>query len=290
MPKKQKIGGCAGTRYGCCPNGVTPKMDEQGSNCNVKQLLIIKLKASHLNYKTYELENNADFGDLIVNIENHHNKSLLSINYVPSDSAKKNGLTKKSFSCKIKFNNLSKKWKDLVRDYLNNLVNGIIPSGKTPKSFSFFSTILTRLMTKMSHYLIHAYLTHSYVSITFDFPKFTTCSMNTATSSPTYPNWEIGAIMAALAAAFMASVAYWKQILEPIHQYIFDNYGGCPDGVGGHYVCQRKTNEQMHQEQIEADADAEYEEIIEFDPYMTDEQYEEFLEAEAEVKIDEAKG
>jgi len=29
----QLIGGCAGTRYGCCPNGVTPKMNMIGSNC-----------------------------------------------------------------------------------------------------------------------------------------------------------------------------------------------------------------------------------------------------------------
>ncbi len=27
------IGGCAGTRYGCCPNGSTPKMNMIGSNC-----------------------------------------------------------------------------------------------------------------------------------------------------------------------------------------------------------------------------------------------------------------
>ena len=27
------IGGCAGTRYGCCPDKVTAKIDEAGSNC-----------------------------------------------------------------------------------------------------------------------------------------------------------------------------------------------------------------------------------------------------------------
>ena len=27
------IGGCSGTRYGCCPNNSTPKIDDKGSNC-----------------------------------------------------------------------------------------------------------------------------------------------------------------------------------------------------------------------------------------------------------------
>ena len=27
------VGGCAGTRYGCCPNGVTPRINPLGSNC-----------------------------------------------------------------------------------------------------------------------------------------------------------------------------------------------------------------------------------------------------------------
>jgi len=32
LPPKP-IGGCAGTRYGCCPNNQTPKVNPQGSNC-----------------------------------------------------------------------------------------------------------------------------------------------------------------------------------------------------------------------------------------------------------------
>ncbi len=30
---KQLIGGCSGTRYGCCPDGRTARSDAQGSNC-----------------------------------------------------------------------------------------------------------------------------------------------------------------------------------------------------------------------------------------------------------------
>lgn len=30
------IGGCTGTRYGCCPNNQTPKIDQNGSNCLIK--------------------------------------------------------------------------------------------------------------------------------------------------------------------------------------------------------------------------------------------------------------
>ena len=32
-PPKKTIGGCAGTRYGCCPDNNTPKFDQSGSNC-----------------------------------------------------------------------------------------------------------------------------------------------------------------------------------------------------------------------------------------------------------------
>lgn len=33
VPVNKPIGGCAGTRYGCCPNGTTPKANFLGSNC-----------------------------------------------------------------------------------------------------------------------------------------------------------------------------------------------------------------------------------------------------------------
>ena len=28
------IGGCAGTRYGCCPDGRTPRANYRGTNCD----------------------------------------------------------------------------------------------------------------------------------------------------------------------------------------------------------------------------------------------------------------
>ena len=33
QPYPPPPGGCAGTRYGCCPNRTTPKFNQQGSNC-----------------------------------------------------------------------------------------------------------------------------------------------------------------------------------------------------------------------------------------------------------------
>jgi len=30
---RQQIGGCAGTKYGCCPNSQIPKLNALGTNC-----------------------------------------------------------------------------------------------------------------------------------------------------------------------------------------------------------------------------------------------------------------
>lgn len=45
-----KIGGCSGTQYGCCPNGITAK-NEDGSNCgnNLSQLKCFKECSNRLN-------------------------------------------------------------------------------------------------------------------------------------------------------------------------------------------------------------------------------------------------
>ena len=39
MSKELLIGGCAGTEFGCCPDGSTSKVDQQGSNCPKKSFL-----------------------------------------------------------------------------------------------------------------------------------------------------------------------------------------------------------------------------------------------------------
>jgi hypothetical protein len=33
VPVPSVIGGCAGTRYGCCPNGKTARINPAGTNC-----------------------------------------------------------------------------------------------------------------------------------------------------------------------------------------------------------------------------------------------------------------
>lgn len=36
QPIHQPIGGCAGTMFGCCPNNITAKINQQGSNCFIQ--------------------------------------------------------------------------------------------------------------------------------------------------------------------------------------------------------------------------------------------------------------
>lgn len=40
------IGGCAGTRYGCCSDGKTSKRDASGSNCPEILFLLLLLNAN----------------------------------------------------------------------------------------------------------------------------------------------------------------------------------------------------------------------------------------------------
>ena len=46
--QKNMIGGCEGTRYGCCPDRVTPSEDNEGSNCDdIEEDFKVKKKFSN---------------------------------------------------------------------------------------------------------------------------------------------------------------------------------------------------------------------------------------------------
>ena len=59
MPKNKANGGCVGTKYGCCPDGVTAKVDASGSNCAVrKDLISLDVSATNNVIKHHKLYNN----------------------------------------------------------------------------------------------------------------------------------------------------------------------------------------------------------------------------------------
>ena len=72
MPKNKEIGGCAGTQYGCCSDGVTAKVDADGTNCHhskVKDLLKFQFNGEYYSKQRKEFKY-FNLGELSFTLEN----------------------------------------------------------------------------------------------------------------------------------------------------------------------------------------------------------------------------
>jgi hypothetical protein len=236
MPKNKEIGGCAGTQYGCCPDGVTAKKDADGSNCShskVKTLYTFQLTGDYLEikgkFKNAIKHLNTDLGFLNLNLENHHNYSIFSFKYTPSKLAKNNGMIEKTYTTTVKFSKLPKKSKQEVRDFLNNLPNyNLVNNSLKIKQifnsvntqFTFYTNVLKSLTYRTTFNLFLNSFKNLYFNFNLISPNYsTTSSSNSTTNSSWSPGAIAGVTIGAITAVFVATLGalayYYDLYLAP---------------------------------------------------------------------------
>jgi hypothetical protein len=168
MPKNKEIGGCAGTQYGCCPDGVTAKKDADGTNCPTKRIVnLIDLSATIFNIKHNKLYYTPlhKIGTHSVYVENYKHKCVFGVQFSPNKEAIKRGFKPLFFEYKLKYTNLSKKYRHFCFDSINNLPNLDITSGSKIPSF-IFTTIKTLLNNSVT-YITMKGISIGYYNMTF---------------------------------------------------------------------------------------------------------------------------
>jgi hypothetical protein len=217
MPKNKEIGGCAGTQYGCCSDGVTAKVDADGTNCShskVKTLITLKLTGDY--YKVIDntiiQKKGVNLGKLNLNLENHHNSSILTLEYKSSKLAKQYGM--KSLTCKSKINYSNIKSKKYLRQFFKTLPNTKNQnSGYNRNDVEFLYLELQILTTKMTNYLMGNSIKNYFFKIYLNNSSYPSSVNSFSTNSTTVPTWEPGTIAAVISTVFVATITYfWAPI------------------------------------------------------------------------------
>lgn len=218
MPKNKAIGGCAGTQYGCCPDGVTAKKDADGSNCPARKVLSsLDVSATYNVIKHHKLYNNPlqSVGKIILSVESYKDKSIFFCKFKPNDSAKKNGFKSIEFKYTTSYTNYNHKLKKQAFDFVNNLPNLSVRENFT--RFLFVSTTLRFLSNKIVTYVAYKGITCNYFNMRINLPAYNlnygiipkgssdTASSTNSTSIVNWLNtnwyWPVAGAMAVVGAA-----------------------------------------------------------------------------------------
>jgi hypothetical protein len=296
MPKNKEIGGCAGTQYGCCPDGVTAKKDADGSNCHhskVKTLLNFQFNGEYYSKQRKEFKY-LNLGELSFTLENYHNKSILKLGYAPTDFAKTKGLLPKTYSCIMKFKHLSKNNKSVLREFFRTIdeeqklinVSGSIPTvliQNFPVNITFIHNAIGKIMFRMLIYLTTQNTFINFYRISLTFPDNSYVNSSSSLNKTTWNNpvnkgyWTQGRIIAVVSTVFVTTIAYfWEPILTYLYPYIVNTKIWYNNNVS---------------QLLEADAEEleQRESFInaEFAPYMDDEELEDLDNCIEDAEIHE---
>ena len=200
-------------------------------NSEIQKLFTFNLTGDYLEltgkYKNAIKHLNTDLGNIHLYLENQHNYSILSFEYIPSKLAQNNGMKQKKYTTKVKFGKLPKKSKKGIRFFLKNMPNYIINnntsiiSSSTSSSSSnsnvsysnvytqptFYASALKSLSYRMSQHLLFNSIRNLYTNFNLISPSY-----SSSNSSNSYTNWtwtpgEIaGVTVGAITTAFVATM------------------------------------------------------------------------------------
>ena len=194
MPKKRRIEGCAGTQYGCCPDGVTAKKDADGSNCSVRKVLYeLDISATRNVIKNHKLYYTPlhKIGKIILSIESYKNKSIIFCKFKSNNDAKKNGFKSVEFKYTTNYNLYTHKQKNQVLDFVNRFPNLTIQPNFS--RFTFVSNIFKVLSNKIVTYIAMKGITCNYYNIRINSPgdkmNYGASQTNPSSNSSSFVDW-----------------------------------------------------------------------------------------------------
>lgn len=213
------------------------------NNNKPSNLISFNMQADYLKIakKYIELKPYTEFGVLNLDIENHHNKSILSLNYLPSNYAKKNGMKPITVRNTITLNGLPDDARKSTRHFLHNLDKSIINTDTEIKEYDFFYTAVSQVTQNMMNNLMYYSLKNSYTSLHLNNSAFTASTISPGSTSSS-SSWVSGSIFSKLLNTILdwfqeTILVVWEPILEELKAFLVAIFGTCENSLGNDTWC-----------------------------------------------------